>query len=422
MTRLPLLAILAWLSLPVGIAKAATVSVEPPGGFTLNAEPGEANDVTVTRRVDDDVVVFTDEGADLDAGPGCSQLAESVSCPDEETAGNVQLGDGPDTVDFTGVAARFPTIFWTVGLGTGDDTYRGQSLGLNRVHPGEGDDQLFGGAGGEEFYVASGVEGEEDGADFIDGLGAAPSGEGNVLDLVSYEGRDGALELSLDGVANDGAPGEGDQILNVSDLAGGGGADLITGDDRGNELFGSGGFDTIAGGPGGDRVDGGFGAPFGRTDNAASSLEGGPGRDRVYGTGGGGELDGGGSADLVGGGEGPEFLRGGPANDVVLGGGGEDLAQGGPDNDEVDGGRGDDSVRGQRGNDLVIGGFGDDVMRGGSGADTLSAAFILIGENQVRRRERGADQAGCGTGKDKALIDARDDARDCEQTKLFPEP
>ena len=79
-------------------------------------------------------------------------------------------------------------------------------------------------------------------------------------DAVVYTGRGENLSLSLDGVANDGAPGENDNIApDVTTVLGGTGDDVITGNDYANALSGDSGNDVITGGGGDDRLFGGSG-------------------------------------------------------------------------------------------------------------------------------------------------------------------
>ncbi len=147
-------------------------------------------------------------------------------------AGNDALTGGPGANELTG--------------GSGDDTLDG----------GLGADRLSGGAGVDSFIVRAG-----DGADVMVG--------GTASDSVSYAGRSAAVAVRLDGVANDGESGEGDDVrADVENVTGGNAGDTIVGSASANRLdggpgadtvSGSGGDDTLLGGPGFDSLDGGDG-------------------------------------------------------------------------------------------------------------------------------------------------------------------
>src|SRR5262249_10068694 len=109
----------------------------------------------------------------------------------------------------------------------------------------------------------------------------------------TYEGRSEDLSLSPDGVANDGAAGEGDNIgADIGTIIGGHGSDHMTGNDRRNVFGGGEGDDVLYGGGSDDQ------------------LHGGPGNDRVFGEDG---------QDVVAGGDGDDYIVGGPGVDRFYG-------------------------------------------------------------------------------------------------------
>ncbi len=114
-----------------------------------------------------------------------------------------------------------------------------------------------------------------DGNDTLDaGTGKDSLVGGTGTDLADYSKRSEALKLSLDGVANDGATGENDQISSdIENLSGGSGADSITGNSGNNVLHGNGGNDTINGGDGNDSIYG---------EGGIDKLLGGNGNDTLY--------------------------------------------------------------------------------------------------------------------------------------------
>jgi hypothetical protein len=117
---------------------------------------------------------------------------------------------------------------------------------------GDGDDTLTTLAGAPAMDVAAGT-----GADVLRDPVRSPAtgfdgGEG--LDRADYSGRAEGVSVTLNGVADDGAAAEGDDITGAEDVAGGGGDDAIAGDAGPNRLSGGAGADSLAGGPGADVI------------------------------------------------------------------------------------------------------------------------------------------------------------------------
>lgn len=230
-------------------------------------------------------------GATFVGGPG-ADLMESdavgtvtyadrtagVRVTPDSTANDGEPGEGDD------VRGRFGTI---VG-GAGDDTLSAAPT------PAPGDGRLLHGLGGDD--VLSGDEYVDglyggDGADTLDGRagndalwgGAGPDrirGQAGI-DTVTYtrppfaagEQTEAGVSVSLDGVANDGAGGEDDDVgSDVENIDGGPGPDTLTGDAGPNEINGRAGDDVIRSGAGDDRLLPGDGA---------DRIDAGPGRDFV---------------------------------------------------------------------------------------------------------------------------------------------
>jgi Ca2+-binding RTX toxin-like protein len=126
-----------------------------------------------------------------------------------------------------------------------DDTLSGND-GANQLNGGDGNDILRGGKG----------------ADVLNG--------GNGFDFTSYSDRSATqpVTVSLDGVANDGVPGENDTLNTIEGVTGGAGDDTLStnvpaelqGGDGADRLTGSAGNDTLRGGNGNDIIDGKGGA------------------------------------------------------------------------------------------------------------------------------------------------------------------
>ena len=142
------------------------------------------------------------------------------------------------------------------GLG-GNDVLIGDG-GNDVLLGGPGRDALLGGLGSDVLLGGAGP-------DRLDG------GFGN--DLASWIDHFVGVDVSLDGLANDGAPGEGDSVGDaVEGLVGGPAADVLVGNDKPNKIKGGDGRDVIKGKGGNDSLDGG---------NGDNTIDGGDGADAV---------------------------------------------------------------------------------------------------------------------------------------------
>lgn len=137
--------------------------------------------------------------------------------------------------------------------GAGPDVIIGNNL----------NNQLYG-LGGNDFVSALG------GTDFIDGgFGTDNMFGGAGVDTTSYAGRAANVQVRLDNVANDGQGGENDNArLDIENVVGGNGNDLLVGSGANNfmrglngadALFGVGGNDSLIGDAGNDFANGGVG-------------------------------------------------------------------------------------------------------------------------------------------------------------------
>ena len=299
---------------PGGSATASSLSYE---GDTLvmRAAPGERNFVVVDG--DSERVTFTDDHAIAFPADRCTQIDASypVSCETPAAAVRIELGDGEDHGSF-GFSIPADRAF-TIDGGPGADLLKGPRNGVGRatLDGGEGDDDLRSeespdtllGSGGTDKLQGGGnadVLRGGDGDDLLrDDDGSSPSAD--VLDggagsdlLDSYRDGDPALaapvDILLDGVANDGREGEGDNIVAV-------------------ERFDVGAVRTFAG----DAADNAFRAP---EVGSAVRLSGGDGADVLNATDShGDEVDGGNGDDTLDGGMGDDRLVGGPGRDTIAG-------------------------------------------------------------------------------------------------------
>ena len=198
----------------------------------------------------------------------------------------------PDCVDAHG------GLLAAYGKGGKDDLY---AFGNCRA-------SLFGGDGDDWLMSAPGAP------NLIDGGAGA-----DTMDYSDHFNELGGVDVSMDGVANDGLFGETDNVRGVEDVMGTPRNDRIVGDAAANRLSGLGGDDLIYGGGGDDRLSGGAG------------------------------------------------------NDSAYGQDGNDSLNGGDGNDDLAGGAGDDEIYGMGGDDHVIGNAGFDRLFGNDGDDNLYA-------------------------------------------------
>jgi len=327
------------------------------GDLVFQAAPGEANDL----HIDDQSVryIVVDSGAPLSALGGCASTGpNSAVCPGVDTA----------------------TFFVTAMLGDLDDKVQVQTYGGGSLVGGEGADTLSaepgpgaGAYGG--FTIAGGVgndtlvnQGGEvtlrgDGGDdtlrspefagntlMVGGLGADRIFPGPGFTAVSYRYRDAAspVVVEVDGDADDGAAGEGDNVYpGVGDqyelaIEGGRGDDKLFASRPRMTILGRGGKDLLIA------------------------------RGHYWPT---------------------RAFEGGRGNDRLIGGAGLDSLYGGPGNDFLKGGPNGDHLYGQSGHDLLLGGSGHDRVDGGPNADT----FLM--------RDATIDVISGHSGRDRAQVD-----------------
>jgi Ca2+-binding RTX toxin-like protein len=345
-------------------ALAATVSVVPVDPsvplvteLRFAAAPGEANDVVIAPPSGGRFFVRDAGVAALTPGVGCAPVAgdpRAATC----------IATGVSELD--------------ADLGNGNDMLRNGLSLRSFVNGGPGNDDLFGGPGQDSLDGGTG-------SDTIRG--------GPGLDDVSYAARSAPVSVTLDGIANDGEVGEGDDI--------GSDVEQIFGGQAGDRLVGDGGAQLLSGGPGDDILDGGGGA---------DTLDGGDGTDTVtYASrttpltvtlddvaNDGAALEGDDVTSTV------ENVIGGSAADSLTGDASDNELTGGAGADTLSGLAGGDALLGQAGADTLIGGPGVDGLSGGGGADTL---FSKDGEIDIDI---------CGAGADTAHADAVDALGGCE--------
>ena len=262
---------------------------------------------------------------EISLGEGFNRNTFDDTCPTPAT-GTLTSGSGSDTLK--GAAA---STVMTINSGGGNDTVNSED-GSDILHGGEGADLLYGALGNDQVFgeggddALRGGEGNdvEDGGSGNDAIGFTPNFTsprdpdpgadvirgGDGVDVLDLDGHVGAMSISLDGQANDGTAGEGDNI----------GSDIET-------IIGTRGDDGMTGSEGPDGFDGGAGADVIRGAGGNDHLVGNGGNDQLFGDAGNDVVEGTYDADTVDGGSGTDDLYGdiagcsvfcSPANDVVF--------------------------------------------------------------------------------------------------------
>ncbi|MEZ5099791.1 MAG: calcium-binding protein [Thermoleophilia bacterium] len=295
-------------------------------------------------------------------------------------------GDGVDTVDYS---ARVNPV--TADLdGAADDGEAGEGdrieTDVEVIVGGSGNDSLTGNNGANALYGGPGND------QLAGGFGADLTSGGDGVDQVSYASRTSAVTVTLDDVANDGEPGEGDDVrADVENVLGGSGADVLRGSAGANTLNGGPGNDVLDGGAGPDVLTGGIGVDTvdysARTASVTVDIDG------VADDGEAGELDNVG-ADVEG-------ILGGAGDDVLRGSGGPNTIAGGAGNDTIDPLSGQDSVDGGPGNDTITttDGVSDQIACGG-GVDAVAKdnQDVLAGDCENTTLVTGGSTGGSGSG------------------------
>jgi hypothetical protein len=305
-------AVLAAATLP-GAAHAATVASDGAGNYTYTAAPGEKNNLSFQVQDDASTVVFYSYGVPVTSVPGTCVVGDDgqdATCTGVKSA-NVLLGDGDDFFARSGPESVLATVDggdgadWLRG-GYANDTLLG-GPGKDKLEGYKGDDVLDGGDGDDELLAGLDRDTIQGGggndvitpdyhtdamADVVDG--------GPGIDTIESDYAGSALAVqpplsfTMNGGADDGRPGENDDLRSIERLSlsvsptlyiGTDGDDYLkvaqatnAGDIRGglgnDDLNGADGDEKLDGGPGDDHLDGGFGDDV---------ITGGPGKDNISG-------------------------------------------------------------------------------------------------------------------------------------------
>ena len=319
-TRLPILLLtICATGVIAGSAQAATVTAE--NGALVIRGAGERNVISFDPSNEKPGRISIDDSAGIqfDAAICESEFGEgftAVACVPQPGGVVVDAGDGDDVV-YTGDLPTSQAI--TVHAGPGSDVVKGDAFADRgeTINGDAGDDKLEGGPGND---VIDGGAGNDTTVDGQGGADVLRGGDGNdtlrgdkhndpaspdVIDggpgydqvdadwMVEAGQHQPPIAVSEDGQANDGRPGEGDNVTNLekiylnapatlsgdgeddeytvfnteatpSNLSGGGGNDKLSAFDYD---------DTVDGGVGNDTLTGGYGN---------DTITGGPGKDTIY--------------------------------------------------------------------------------------------------------------------------------------------
>jgi Ca2+-binding RTX toxin-like protein len=358
-------ALLALFARPPG-ALASTADIDELGNLRYRAAPGEANHVLILAGPG--LYRIVDSGATITPGDRCSTVSsQEVVCTrfGHDTV-TVWAGDLDDLVAVTAFADT------VVSGEDGDDVLEVTAEAANRLSGGAGDDVLKAGAGFETLIGGAG-------ADVLNGERISDLGDGGAI--VDYEDGMNPVTADVDGVADDGEVGEGDNLIGILGIIGGSGDDTLTaawvwgGPGKGNDTLLA--DDTLS------------------VRDVVGFAEGGGGDDVITSTGVDAELHGGWGHDTL-------TARASRFNNLV-GGARSDVLIGSAGGDDLHGGPGSDTLKGRRGGDAVTGGLGDDVLVGGRGHDSLRGGR---GRDTIRARDGQRDRMRGGPARDSARIDA----------------
>jgi Ca2+-binding RTX toxin-like protein len=417
------LTMLACIAAVVAMPSTARAAVVSGPGYhpVFTAAAGESNNLRVSVLADGVTTYFDDDVPVTTTSPDCGAALGNVTCSPVAPSlygVTIDLRDEDDQTTVTGVTGSA-----TESGGDGNDHLRANP-GFGTLNGGAGNDILDAGAGdsgrstlngeaGDDVLTASPSPGfftEMDGGTgsdtFVGGTG------GSSLD---YSARGTPVTVTIDGAANDGEAGEGD---NVGSHLG-----SITGGRASDTLSGGGDDDHIIGGPGDDRLTGADGSDW---------LEGEEGDDTISGGAGDDSFEGGAGADDLTGGDGEDYAfeyavpSSVPTNlNVTL----DDVANDGhggegdnvhSDIEDLDTWSGDDMIVGSSAANVIDGTAGNDTIDGAGGEDFIYGSG---GNDTIRARDGFNDLVDCGSGSDVVVVDSIDMVSEtCESVDRAPAP
>jgi hypothetical protein len=287
-----------------GVASAATVTSDGTTATITGTDAPETIDIHFYEgnlQVNGDVTV----------GPGCTkdEWGSEITCPGGAGGVTAALAGGDDKIH--SYLTDAPSAkYGRYDLGAGNDFAEG--YGSEVVQGGPGNDELSGLTGDDDLDGGDGndkVDGG-DGGDAIRGGAGDDTLKSDPMETHSPDvidggpGRDAITDwmagdpataqvptVTLDGVADDGFPGEGDNVTNMEVVesygalrfVGTDGDDVATASEVGNraELTGKGGNDKLHGTDSDDAIDGGAGNDDIAAGFGNDAIVGGPGADKI---------------------------------------------------------------------------------------------------------------------------------------------
>ena len=383
----------------VGSDGANTVILDYMGGMFALGSSSATSRIAIDLRGGADVVkIRGSAGADnYVAGAGASGTGGAIAINGDSfadiTLANVELfavslGDGADSFHGRGNPATGNAPFVGAIQVFGGD-------GADRLGGGDGDDLLSGGDGNDTFTTGAVADGADD-----------YHGDDGV-DTVDYSSRSAShpVTVRMDGTdSGDDSGAEADRIaLDVENLKGSAGDDVLTGNAAANVISGMAGDDILDGGAGNDTLNGNDGADTfveAATASGADVFNGGAGIDTAtYGA----------RTTSV------TVILDGLANDGSLAEGDKVMTDvenvigsatapnaitGSTGANRLVGGSANDTISGNAGNDVILGGAGDDILNGDAGDDTFDEEASA----------NGADVFNGGLGVDTVTYAGRGDA------------
>src|SRR6478735_4429287 len=205
-----------FLALPAA-AQAGTFNSSPPVSVTYNALAGE----NVTVGTDTSTSFLT---TDQSLTPGsmlmCTPSAKRADCQFIPTRFIVNLNGANSSVDGTQVTR---VALLEAHGGVGNDQINGTpngdqisgDAGVDTLNGGDGPDTIDAGPGGGEIDDGPGddlITGGSGNDNWTAGPGRDTFVPGDGSDSVSYGGRSTPVTITLDGLADDGEAGEGDNV------------------------------------------------------------------------------------------------------------------------------------------------------------------------------------------------------------------
>jgi Ca2+-binding RTX toxin-like protein len=352
---------------------------EDTRGIIVRAAPGELNDMTVQARPRG--ILIVDSGAAL-SGRCRPSSSGGRFCGGVYDGVNVELGDGNDRLQHD------------VG---------------GAIQGGEGDDEILASHG--TFLFTGGP-----GADRFEASGTQAAS-------VLYDDHTDGVSVRLNGLADDGAPGEGDNVLGaVTGMRGGSGNDSLVAGPAGSGLFGAGGDDALVGSPERDSLSGGDGDDELSAGDGTDYLDGGAGADLLSGGAGLDEVAYGGSEPLhLSIGDGPNDGPPGEGDDIredvegLSGGHGDDVLIGDDDGNRLIAYGGHDVLRGLGGDDELIGWNDGDELDAGAGRDAVQAGAL----DRPLLRDGEADKLDCHSRAPAIAADPFDVLKTCAPRLSF---